>query len=103
MITKEIEQDIISTVIKRHGAGNKIPAEKIFKLKSEYRTRGNFTYCKLTSDDNTIVGVGFSKRNPRDRLITDVGKKIAFSRACKDYIGNILGLPEECICVDYRR
>ncbi len=108
MISKEIEQEIMSTVIKRHGndAGNKIPAEMIFKLNSEYHIRGNFAYCKISSDydNNRLVGVGFSKRCPKDELVLDIGKKIAFSRACKDYLSQLLGDKKEYnICIDYSR
>lgn len=89
MITREIEQEILNSVIKRFNK-NRLTKACIERdsLKIELRTKGNFTYCKITCDN--IVGIGFSKKHPRDKMIEDIGMKIAFSRACKDCLRNVI-------------
>ncbi len=95
----EIERQILETVIKRLNVGKEIAATRIIEAKSEYERGGNYIMCRLFSGENTISFplvkvVGFSKRNPRDRFVADIGRKIAFSRAAKSYVRNLVPLHE---------
>lgn len=45
---------------------------------------GNFTTCVIRREDNNaIISVGVSKRNPTDKECTERGETIAFTRAIK--------------------
>lgn len=103
---KEIERQILETVINRLKLGDKIAATRIIETQAEYQWDGNYTMCRLfstTKEEGVIAeGVGFSKRNPRDRFIVDVGSMIAFSRAAKNYVRTLAGLNEIKACIKVR-
>lgn len=100
---KEIERQALETVVNRMKLGDKIAATRIIETQSEYYWDGNYTMCRLvsaTKEEGVIAeGVGFSKRNPKDRFIVDAGSMIAFSRAAKNYARTLAGLNEIKVCI----
>lgn len=55
------------------------------KIEVNYFEQGNFTVCLMSDDGNMSIGV--AKRHPaKDEKHTDVGRKLSFYRAAKNFI-----------------
>lgn len=88
----KIIETVISRIAKHHKRVECIAASRIINAYSGYYVRKPYTMAKITSTEDgvTKIGVGFSKCNPTDRYNVEVGEKLAFSKACKDYIYNLI-------------
>lgn len=55
----------------------------------EDRTRAR---ARLTTEDNTLVGVGLARLNPSDSNIPEIGDELATSRALADLAHKLLDI-----------
>lgn len=79
-ITNE-EIEIISKISERVG----IDVNLHIPTDVKYFYQGNFTICVI--QNSISIGAGVSKRHPeKDKNATDVGVKLAFYRAAKDFV-----------------
>jgi len=96
MISEQIKQQILDTIINRAKIGDKISADRIIDINTKFYTDGNYTMCKINSKISgrpEITEVGFSKRNPNYpqlKFNKELGEMLSFVNAAKRYVSQLI-------------